>query len=135
MNAPPVEETSPAISEPIKREVSFFSASGRIGRLQYVLLLCFFFVWGNGGTITLAQLPRAETRFATGLFLLVGLVFWTVAAVSVTALGIQRLHDLNRSGWFLLLYLVPIVNIGFLLLLSPKGSSPAPNRYGKRGSG
>ena len=46
-------------------------------------------------------------------------------------MGIKRLHDLNRSGWWSLLILIPYLNfvIYFLLLGFIKGTD-GENRYG-----
>lgn len=45
-------------------------------------------------------------------------------------LTIRRLHDLNKSGWFCLLMLVPFVNniFPFYVLLAP--GTVGPNEYG-----
>lgn len=58
------------------------------------------------------------------------------AAVSVALLlpsiatGVRRLHDVGRSGWWLL---IAFTGIGVLLLLYwlVKGSDPRPNAYGE----
>ena len=48
--------------------------------------------------------------------MLPGLI-WTVAVVIGTlALGVRRLHDTNRSGWWLLLYLPSLVGLVFYLV-------------------
>ncbi|MDP2931762.1 MAG: DUF805 domain-containing protein [Chloroflexota bacterium] len=38
----------------------------------------------------------------------------------VIVVGIRRLHDLNRSGWYLLLAFVPLVNIVMILSVLPR---------------
>lgn len=44
---------------------------------------------------------------------------------------IQRLHDLNRSGIHIFLFMVPIYNIYLkFLILFGKGTN-GPNKYGK----
>jgi uncharacterized membrane protein YhaH (DUF805 family) len=46
------------------------------------------------------------------------------------AVTIRRLHDTNRSGWFLLLAIIPVVGpIWVLVLLAMKGT-PGENMYG-----
>jgi uncharacterized membrane protein YhaH (DUF805 family) len=48
------------------------------------------------------------------------------------ALAIKRLHDMNKSGWFGLLFILPLVNlICLFLLLSAKGTD-GPNRFGPK---
>lgn len=49
--------------------------------------------------------------------------------VPMIACGIRRLHDTNRSGWFMLLGLVPIANIVLLVFLCTEGTR-GPNQYG-----
>ena len=52
-------------------------------------------------------------------------------AVLLPALGVsvRRLHDTNRSGWWLLLAFVPLVNFALIWFLA-QDSEPSTNRYG-----
>jgi len=43
------------------------------------------------------------------------------------AVGARRLHDIDRSGWWLLLYFLPIV--GWLVLIIFWAESSKPSRY------
>lgn len=56
---------------------------------------------------------------------------WSLALLLPSiAVGVRRLHDLDKSGWWLLLVLIPL--IGFLVLLFffvQKGTN-GPNRFG-----
>ena len=47
------------------------------------------------------------------------------------AVGARRLHDIGKSGWFQLLWFVPL--IGWLLLIywAVQKSDPQPNQYGE----
>ncbi len=46
------------------------------------------------------------------------------------AAGVRRLHDTNRSAWFLLLVLIPIAGpIIYLVFLAQEGT-PGENQYG-----
>lgn len=46
------------------------------------------------------------------------------------AVSVRRLHDTDRSGWFLLLALIPIVGAIILLIFHVQDSKPGPNRFG-----
>lgn len=46
------------------------------------------------------------------------------------AVSIRRLHDSNRSGWWMLLALVPILGTIWLLILMLVRGTHGPNRYG-----
>lgn len=45
-------------------------------------------------------------------------------------LCVRRLHDTNRSGWWYLLVLVPLVGWIILIVWFVKPSDPTPNQYG-----
>jgi uncharacterized membrane protein YhaH (DUF805 family) len=46
------------------------------------------------------------------------------------SVSIRRLHDTDRSGWWLLIYLIPVIGFIVLLVFFLTGSDPGPNRYG-----
>jgi uncharacterized membrane protein YhaH (DUF805 family) len=45
------------------------------------------------------------------------------------AVAVRRLHDINRSGWWLLLSLIPFGGL-VLLIFACLDSDPGPNQYG-----
>lgn len=63
-----------------------------------------------------------------GIALPVVILASLVPSIAVT---VRRLHDLERSGWWCLLGLVPLIGqlIVFIWMVSP--GTPGPNRYGK----
>jgi uncharacterized membrane protein YhaH (DUF805 family) len=46
------------------------------------------------------------------------------------AVGVRRLHDTGRSGWWLLIALVPLVGFIVLIVFFCQDSQPGPNQYG-----
>ncbi len=44
--------------------------------------------------------------------------------------GIRRLHDTNRSGWWLLISLIPIVGTIILIVFLATDTVHGPNQYG-----
>lgn len=72
--------------------------------------------------------PSGEGMTTTGyiLFTLTILVFSVVHVFLV----IRRLHDLNRSGWYYFVLLVPLVNVLFSLYLFFAPGTVGPNQYG-----
>ncbi|WP_426211608.1 DUF805 domain-containing protein [Massilia sp. TWP1-3-3] len=110
---------------------AFFAVHGRLGRLRYVAYMT--------GSMLLASLATGVvvTAVASMLardspllpFLTLPSTVSMVAAWAVVA--VRRLNDMNRSGWMLLLGLVPIVNLGLgLWLLFGPGDGNA-NNYGR----
>jgi len=119
-------------------EVKFFSPACRIGRARlvarntvcylilYVLIIALSFgvMTGSEGAIASFGLTIAP------LFIGFIVISWIFA--------VQRLHDLDKSGWLSLLSLVPLVNIALTvyLLFAPGtqgannyGPPPPPNRW------
>jgi uncharacterized membrane protein YhaH (DUF805 family) len=46
------------------------------------------------------------------------------------AVTVRRLHDLDRSGWFILLYFVPVIGFVVLLVWFCRRGTIGPNRFG-----
>lgn len=93
----------------------FATFSGRATRSEYWFFYLFYIIAYVVGMILDAT---AGTQFIQ-LILIVPL--W----LPQIAVGVRRMHDLGKSGWFLL---IPIYN---LILLCTAGN-PSPNKYGER---
>jgi uncharacterized membrane protein YhaH (DUF805 family) len=46
------------------------------------------------------------------------------------AVTVRRLHDIDHSGWWILIGLVPLIGIYVLLLFACRRGTPGPNRFG-----
>ncbi|MBI5107373.1 MAG: DUF805 domain-containing protein [Rhodocyclales bacterium] len=55
-------------------------------------------------------------------------LFSLVMLLPSLAVGARRLHDTNRSGWFLLLWFVPLIGWIVLLVWAVQGARE-PNRF------
>jgi uncharacterized membrane protein YhaH (DUF805 family) len=44
--------------------------------------------------------------------------------------SVRRLHDTNRTGWWLLVGLIPILGVFVLLIFAVQDSQPGDNQYG-----
>jgi len=42
----------------------------------------------------------------------------------------RRVHDVGKSGWFLLILLIPLIGFIWLLIVTCTDSEPGDNRYG-----
>jgi uncharacterized membrane protein YhaH (DUF805 family) len=58
-----------------------------------------------------------------------GILYGLATLVPGTAVSMRRLHDTNRSGWFLLLGLVPLVGLVLLYFMALEGQA-GTNLYG-----
>ena len=61
---------------------------------------------------------------------LLGSIFALLMFIPSLAVGVRRLHDTNRSGWWTLLCLVPCIGHFVLLVFLVQDSKPGENRYG-----
>jgi len=46
------------------------------------------------------------------------------------SVSVRRLHDLDRSGWWILLGLIPIVGWIIIIIWNCSKGTPGPNRFG-----
>lgn len=46
------------------------------------------------------------------------------------AVAVRRLHDVGKSGWFLLIALIPVIGAIWLLVLMVTEGNPGENQYG-----
>ena len=75
----------------------------------------------------------AASTNLTGLADIASYVWGLVTLVPSLALSARRLHDSNRSGWWLLIVLVPVVGAIVLLVFYLAPPDPRGARY-DRGS-
>jgi uncharacterized membrane protein YhaH (DUF805 family) len=60
----------------------------------------------------------------------VGALFMLAVLLPTLAVGVRRLHDTDRSGWWMLLALVPIIGAIVLFGFTIQDSQPGENQYG-----
>ena len=46
------------------------------------------------------------------------------------AVSVRRLHDTDRTGWWLLMYLIPVIGALVFLVFMVQDSKPGENHYG-----
>ena len=105
---------------------NYFNFTDRSRRSEYWYFTLFLVLTGFVVTMVdigvLGYAPE-EIGPTSGLFTLATLI--PGAAVSV-----RRLHDMGRSGWFLLLALVPIIGWIVLIYWCCQPSASGSNRFG-----
>lgn len=109
---------------PWRHAFDFTGRSGRIEVLAHVVMLwaiLFAFFYLPQATSGAAN-PSPPATALTGLF-------WLVAFVPTLALVVRRLHDQNRSGWLLVLMLIPVFNLVLLVAIALWPGTRGPNRY------
>jgi len=105
------------VEERAANRQALFSFHGRVGRSMYWR----FAVLPGLLFLALSTLFDLPARMGTFGFTVVGvLVGWIVLAITI-----KRCHDRGRTGWFMLVGLIPV--IGSLWLLFDLGGQPGLN--------
>ena len=105
------------------QEASFFSPHGRVRRRTYVLRIL-----GVGLPLSFINVLLTETGDLGGEAL--GALLVLVGSLTLLPTGVQRLHDLDMSGHWLWLSLVPLVNIMLGLYMIFRANTHGENRFG-----
>lgn len=110
--------------QPLKKYVDF---EGRARRQEFWLFVLFvvavaLLLVGLNQVVFAGREPSPIT-YALGIFLLI--IFFPALALRV-----RRLHDTNRSGWWLLINAIPLIGALTLLVFDLLPGTAGPNRYG-----
>ena len=105
---------------------------GRARRSEYWFIQLFLVATNlAAAVIDLALMDGDVDRFiANGGGGIVGLIWIIATIVPALAVLVRRLHDTNRSGWWALIGLIPIVGTIAILIFTVTDSDQGENRYG-----
>jgi uncharacterized membrane protein YhaH (DUF805 family) len=95
--------------------------AGRAGRAE--------FWWFELSSVVIITVLSA-LAYVSVVFTVLGGIYALAVLVPGIAVGVRRLHDTGRSGWWLLLFLVPLVGFVVLLVFFVSQGNPGPNQYG-----
>lgn len=103
--------------------------TGRSRRKEYwmfalINMIAFAVLYGAATVVLL----NGSTGLAFMVYLLCG-VYGLAALVPGLAVSVRRLHDTNKSGWWLLLCLIPLGGL-VILIFECLDSDPSDNQYG-----
>jgi uncharacterized membrane protein YhaH (DUF805 family) len=101
--------------------------AGRSRRKEFWYFALFNIILG----IVLGVMDRLLGTYspASNIGLLSG-IYGLAILVPSLAVTVRRLHDIDRTGWWILIGLVPFVGTIVLLVLAPFEGTPGANRYG-----
>ncbi|MFD9902934.1 DUF805 domain-containing protein [Streptomyces sp. NPDC059063] len=71
----------------------------------------------------------ALVDIALGTGLVIQAIYSLAVLLPSIAVGVRRLHDTNRQGWWLLLFLIPVIGAIILIVMLATDSKPH-NAYG-----
>lgn len=103
----------------------YLDFSGRAQRMEYWMytLINILVMLGLAILDVLLGLGFLSTIYALGVF------------IPSLAVGVRRLHDTNRSGWWLLIGLVPLIGLIILIVFFVQDSQAGANEYGPNPKG
>lgn len=108
----------------------FFSFEGRIGRKSFWLgMLAVIAVAIAAQAIMIGAAAVSESLALVGA--IVGLVVAVAAMVGGFAVQAKRWHDLDKSGWWLLIGLVPVIGLYALIMNGFVKGTEGRNQYGE----
>ena len=61
---------------------------------------------------------------------IVGTLYGLALLIPSIAVSVRRLHDINHSGWWLLIGLIPLIGAIVLLVFMVQDGKPGKNQYG-----
>jgi uncharacterized membrane protein YhaH (DUF805 family) len=114
----------------VLRKYAVFTGRARRKEYWYYFLINFLFVTALllidqfAGTLD----PEAGVGLFSGIYMLAVLV-------PGLAVAVRRLHDSDRTGWWVLLALIPIIGPIVLIFLLIQDSTPGDNRFGPNPKG
>ncbi len=94
---------------------------GRAHRQEYWMFVLFSII---------ISLVLSAVEGVLGVPGILSIIYGLGVLVPSIAVGVRRLHDTDRSGWWLLVSLVPILGIIILLVFLVQDSKPGSNQYG-----
>ena len=108
-----------AVKTCLRKYVDF---SGRASRSEFWWFVLFYVL---AGAVAFGVDAAARTPGIIYLVVVLGLVLPGLSA------EFRRLHDTGRSGWWILISLVPLIGSIWLLVLLASSGHATANRYGE----
>lgn len=107
----------------------YATASGRASRSEYwwfqLFLLIALVVWYLAFVVAFVLDSTLGGLVAIGL-----LVFYLASFLPALGVTVRRLHDSDKSGWWILIAFIPYVGALILLVFMVLSGTPGYNRYG-----
>lgn len=106
--------------------------NGRARRKEYWMFALFNIIVGF--VLSFIDGVIGTFHYETGMGILGG-IYSLGVIIPGLAVCVRRLHDIGKSGWMMLIVLIPIVGVIWLLVLMVTDSSPDKNQYGENPKG
>lgn len=101
--------------------------SGRSRRKEYWYYVLFVIIINIVLNMIDGLLGTYDRSTGAGLL---STIFGLAVLIPSIAVSVRRLHDIDRTGWWVLIGLVPLIGWIVLLIFHVQDSTPGTNRYG-----
>jgi len=112
----------------LKALTNYTEFGGRARRKEYWFFILFNILISIAFTIIDGVTGLYSIETGVGLFS--GIYSLAILVPSI-AVGVRRLHDTNRSGWWLLISFIPLIGAIILIVFLASDSNPEENQYGQ----
>jgi uncharacterized membrane protein YhaH (DUF805 family) len=115
--------------EALKNYAVFGGRSRRKEYWYFVLFNIIVFI-----VLELVDVLLGTFNVVQGIGILSGI--YSIAVIIPTlAVTVRRLHDIDRTGWWIFINLIPLIGTIVLLVFAVTDSTPGSNRYGPNPKG
>jgi uncharacterized membrane protein YhaH (DUF805 family) len=95
--------------------------NGRARRQEYWMFVLFNIIF---------SIVAGVLDAALGTWGAVGGLYGLAMLIPGLAVSVRRLHDIGKSGWMLLIALIPLIGTIWLIVLLATDGAPGNNQYG-----
>ena len=111
---------------PVRRYADF---SGRSRRKEFWMFQLGIFLLYIA-VLILAAILGAISETLSGIVMIIFAIAMLGLIIPSIAVAVRRMHDQDKSGWMLLLGLIPLIGSIILLVFYCTEGTPGPNQYG-----
>ena len=102
--------------------------NGRARRKEYWMFFLFNMIFA--ALASLIDYSAGTVNYESGSGVFQG-IYSLVVLIPGLAVTVRRLHDVGKSGWMLLLALIPLIGAIWLLVLFATNSKEGANKWGE----
>jgi uncharacterized membrane protein YhaH (DUF805 family) len=104
----------------------YFDFSGRARRTEFWMFVLF--------NIIVSVVLYLIDNYVLGMPILAS-IYGLAVLLPFLGVSVRRLHDTGRSGWWLLIGLIPLIGAIILIIFYVQDSQPGANQYGPNPKG
>jgi uncharacterized membrane protein YhaH (DUF805 family) len=124
------------MNEFIKPYFKYAQFSGRADRKEFWYFIIFYVVVYAilaivDGIVFGGYVAMTRDSFSASSSGPLQAIFALGSFIPMLAVAFRRLHDINKTAWWILLGLIPLVGTIILIIWYARKGDPAPNAYGE----